>query len=86
MIKNGERTRQFVLVISALGRLKQEDCQFEVSLGYIVRPSLQKEVLERDKEKCTSGVNWIPGSLTLVEKECEHPYQFLGSPCIFQFQ
>jgi hypothetical protein len=43
MIKNGERTRQFVLVISALGRLKQEDCQFEVSLGYIVRLCRKEE-------------------------------------------
>jgi hypothetical protein len=30
-----------VLVIPALGRLKQEDCKFQVSMGYIVRPCLK---------------------------------------------
>jgi hypothetical protein len=30
-------------VISALRRLKQEDCEFDVSLNYIVRPCSQKE-------------------------------------------
>jgi hypothetical protein len=29
--------------IPALGRLRQEDCQFKASLGYRVRPYLKKE-------------------------------------------
>jgi hypothetical protein len=29
--------------ILALGRLRQEDCKFKVSLGYTVRPYLKKK-------------------------------------------
>jgi hypothetical protein len=32
------------LVIPALRRLRQEACEFEVSLGYIARPCLKKEL------------------------------------------
>jgi hypothetical protein len=32
-----------MLVLPACGRLKEEYCEFEANLGYIVRPCLQKE-------------------------------------------
>jgi hypothetical protein len=36
-------------IISALGRLRQEDREFDVILGYIIRPCLI--TLEKKKEK-----------------------------------
>jgi hypothetical protein len=35
----------------ALGRLRQEDHEFEASLGYTVRPYHKKEMKVREKEK-----------------------------------
>jgi hypothetical protein len=34
-------------VISALGRLRQEDCEFKASLSYIVRTCLKKNKTEK---------------------------------------
>jgi hypothetical protein len=40
MIKTEWRAEQAMSVILALRRLRQEDCEFEVSLGYTVRHCL----------------------------------------------
>jgi hypothetical protein len=37
-----------MLVISALGRLKQEDHEFEASVGYVVKPCLKQEQQKKD--------------------------------------
>jgi hypothetical protein len=38
-------------VISALGKLRQEDCRFEASLGYKARLSLKKKKKTLKKKK-----------------------------------
>jgi hypothetical protein len=38
-------------VISALGRLRHEDPQFEASQGYTVRPCLEPKAGEEEKKK-----------------------------------
>jgi hypothetical protein len=38
-------------VISALGKLKQEDNDFEVSLSYIVKPCLNNKTNKKDKKE-----------------------------------
>jgi hypothetical protein len=42
-------------VIPAFRRLRQEDCEFKASLGYIVRPCLKKKNPEK---KFRSVISW----------------------------
>jgi hypothetical protein len=41
----------YIPVIPAPRRLRQEDCKFKVSLGYIVRPSLKKKKREEENKR-----------------------------------
>jgi hypothetical protein len=38
------------LIISALRRLRQEDCEFNASLGYTASPRLKNKKTQRDRE------------------------------------
>jgi hypothetical protein len=48
-------------VISALGRLKQKDQEFKVSLGCLARPCLKKE---KEKKEIQSNPNYCPHPAT----------------------
>jgi hypothetical protein len=49
-------------VISALGRLRQEDCESKASLEYIVRPYLKKK--KKKKSQLEQNICWIKALLT----------------------
>jgi hypothetical protein len=42
-LNKGRSRRLGVVVISALRRLRQEDCEFKTSLGYIMKRCLKKK-------------------------------------------
>jgi hypothetical protein len=44
----------YTTVNSVLGRLRQEDCKFEASMGYIVRPEKKKK--EKKKKEGRKGL------------------------------
>jgi hypothetical protein len=41
----------YTTVNSVLGRLRQEDCKFEASMGYIVRPEKKKKKEKKTKRR-----------------------------------
>jgi hypothetical protein len=43
--------------IPALGRLRQEDCEFQASLGYMVRSCLKTTAMEKKKERKEKHTN-----------------------------
>jgi hypothetical protein len=43
-------------IILVLGRLREEDCEFKASLGYIARPSLKKP---NQKKKVVFGISFV---------------------------
>lgn len=50
-------------VIPALGKLRQEDCEFKVNLGYLVRPSPPPK---RNNKYLLEGKNGVVQSIVMI--------------------
>jgi hypothetical protein len=53
-------------MIPVLRSLRQEEQEFEASLGYIVRPCLKKQSKTEDMAEMREGVGLLGASLTLL--------------------
>jgi hypothetical protein len=56
-------------VISALGKLEEQDCEFEASLGYVARPCLKTKQKMCTRKKLLNSV-WV--------RPHTHPQEMVG--------
>jgi hypothetical protein len=54
------------IVIPALGRLRQEEHEFDANLGYIVKPCLKKPKEKKSNLKSMASIHVKPTSIKLL--------------------
>lgn len=54
-------------MVSALGRLKQDDCEFKAVLGYIASPHLKNKQQIRDRDMVQWQSMWFACNRPLVQ-------------------